>query len=85
MNYKSEATEIPEGAVVLTEGAYKSLSSKAKANVVKAVELRKETAREILQSLSSVIHDNEKYGNNFVVVYTKDLQELAKQFGVEVE
>lgn len=46
---------------------------------------RKETAEKILKDLTSVIHDNRQYGNDFVVVYVSDIQELAKQFGVEIK
>ena len=47
--------------------------------------VRKETAREILNNLTSVIHDNRQYGSDFVVVYMSDIDEIAKQYGVEIE
>ena len=49
------------------------------------VNSRKETAEKILKALTTVLHDNRQYGNNFVVVYMSDIQELAKQFGVEIK
>lgn len=49
--YKHNYRKLPEDAVVLTKGAYESLSNKARANVVNAVELRKETAREVLDKV----------------------------------
>ena len=45
----------------------------------------KETAEKILKDLTSVVHDNRQYGNDFVVVFMSDIQELAKQFGVEIK
>lgn len=87
--YNAGYRKILDGAVVLTKDEWEKYQITQRDwnaiyydGIDKA---RKETAREILQSLSSVIHDNTRYGNNFVVVYTNDLDEIAKQFGVEVE
>jgi hypothetical protein len=44
-----------------------------------------DTAEKILKDLTSVVHDNRQYGNDFVVVYMSDIQELAKHFGVEIK
>lgn len=67
--------KIPEDSVVLTKGAYESISSKAKANVVNAVEIRKETVSEILDRV-----DYESGGQ------TKQITDLLrKQYGVEIK
>ena len=68
--------KVDTNSVILTKGAYESLSSKAKANVVNAVEIRKETAREILQWLK----DHCAFAG-WVLVETY----FREQFGVEVD
>ena len=89
--------KIPDGAVVLTKGAYESISSKAKANVVNAVEIRKETAEKILNEIGNTpILDKGKYLKDLNesqrellsaigINLNKKLKELAKQYGVEVD
>ena len=47
--YNAGYRKLPEDSVVLSKGAYESLSSKAKANVVNAIEIRKETAEKIFE------------------------------------
>ena len=49
--YNAGYRKLPEDSVVLSKGAYESLSNKAKANVVNAVEIRKETAEKILNEV----------------------------------
>lgn len=72
---KKYQPKVPEDSVVLTKGAYESISSKAKANVVNAVEIRKETVREILDRV-----DYESGGQ------TKQITDLLrKQYGVEIK
>lgn len=80
--YNAGYRKLPEDSVVLSKGAYESLSSKAKANVVNAVEIRKETAEKILQPLYDACKDD-SYGQ--VVVDFAILERLAKQFGVEIK
>lgn len=79
--YGNNYRKIPEDSVVLTKGAYESISSKAKANVVNAVEIRKETAREILTEMFECINC---FGVDYVDIREK-LEELAKQHGVDLE
>ena len=71
---------ITEDSVILSKGAYESLSSKAKANVVNAVEIRKETAEKNFNNLLKEFYKRKSCGNADVVVY-----EIAKQFGVEIK
>ena len=71
---------ITEDSVILSKGAYESLSSKAKANVVNAVEIRKETAEKIFNNLLKEFYKRKSCGNADVVVY-----EIAKQYGVEIK
>ena len=78
-DYYNELKELKDSlkdSVILSKGAYESLSSKAKANVVNAVEIRKETAREILQWLK----DHCAFAG-WVLVETY----FREQFGVEVD
>lgn len=74
--YNAGYQKIPEDSVVLSKGAYESLSSKAKANVVNAVEIRKETAEKFLQLA---------YDRCLEKSFIKKVEELAKQFGVEIK
>ena len=96
--YNAGYRKLPEDSVVLSKGAYESLSSKAKANVVNAVEIRKETAEKILKDIwdnkfettITIRHncskeDVENIGKAFIISIRNKLIELAKQFGVEVE
>lgn len=91
--YNAGCRIILEDSVVLTKGAYDSISSKAKANVVNAVEIRKETAERdfnhIIKALeikkaSIITH----YGVKESVgadVAIRTVKELAKQFGVDLK
>ena len=73
--YNAGYRKLPEDSVVLSKGAYESLSSKAKANVVNAVEIRKETAEKFLQLA---------YDRCLEKSFIKKVEELARQFGVEI-
>ena len=70
--------KIPEDSVVLSKGAYESLSSKAKANVVNAIEIRKETAEEIYTKIKDSFLMNSK--NRYALKLW-----LKEQFGVEIK
>lgn len=80
--------KLPEDSVVLSKGAYESLSSKAKANVVNAVEIRKATAKNFLNMIywKAVKHIKGKNKDEcFIEMSFEKLDELAKQFGVEIK
>ena len=89
--------KIPEGSVVLSKGeaqkyyAYKHIEPQIKGCLDREVKLekqlkeaRKETAREILQKLYD---ETIREGRPAVykLLSPKDIKELAKQYGVEVE
>lgn len=73
----------PEDSVVLSKGAYKSLSSKAKANVVNAVEIRKETAEKILNETMHIPVIEGKFVK--VDDLIDKLKEIATREGVEIK
>ena len=80
--------KIPEDSVVLSKGAYESLSSKAKANVVNAVEIRKATAKNFLNMIywKAVKHmKGENKDECFIEMSFEKLDELAKEFGGEIK
>ena len=86
--YNADYRKMPEGAVVLTKGAYESISSKAKANVVNAVEIRKETAEKIFVEVLDLEDLKLIRDMGWETVYNSlynEILELAKQFGVEIE
>ena len=76
--------KLPDGATVLLVGKYnQALDEKTIEYFVKHnKQIRKETAREILQPLYDACKDD-SYGQ--VVVDFAILERLAKQYGVEVE
>jgi hypothetical protein len=74
--------------VVLTKGAYESISSKAKANVANAIEIRKETAEKIFEEIYMYVSSDYLCGlrnpykdNNYMGL----VKRLAKRFGVEIK
>lgn len=91
--------KVGKDEVVLTKGAYESISNKAKANVVKAVEIKQEAAREILQAINKYlvgtrgIYTVKTFRNcrfeDIVLVRADDLEtlvkKLAKKHGIELE
>ena len=80
---KDRFTIVFEDSVVLTKGAYESLSSKAKANVVNAVEIKKETVEKFYLSFIDEIMRGCGDDKDFWVV--KLINKKAKQFGVEIK
>lgn len=90
--YEANCRIVDEGSVVLSKGAYESISNKAKANVVKAVEIRKQAVKEVLSELKKVWEMRAKeystlLGNKVQAVtldlIIEDINETAKEFGVE--
>ena len=71
--------KIPEGAVVLTREENEKWLDFLELNIKKA---RKETAREFVKALKKKL-----YTNNYCqeIVTEEHIDEIAKQFGVEVE
>lgn len=82
--YKHNYRKLPKNAVVLTKEEHKQwLKDCIESNKVVEERIRRETATEILKALKTkqVICSPEE--DNFV--YMLDINELAKQYGVEVE
>lgn len=79
--------KVDTNSVILTKGAYESLSSKAKANVVNAVEIRKETAREILTELLDFVNGwfEGVENNDFGVEFNRISKDFAEKYGVEIK
>lgn len=85
--YNAGCRIVGEDEVVLTKGAYESISNKAKANVVKALEIKQETARAILKELNDEGYKIYKQqgntfdaGNfNWLIAYT------MRKYGIELE
>lgn len=90
--------KVGEDEVVLTKGAYESISNKAKANVVKALEIKQEAVREVLQKLfpkedmsTDTTVDLDKNGKwvkreiNYFTIYEDEVKDLAKEYGIESE
>ena len=82
--YNAGYRKLPDGATVLLVGKYnQALDEKTIEYFVKHnKQIRKETAREILQPLYDACKDD-SYGQ--VVVDFAILERLAKQFGVEIK
>lgn len=78
--YNANCRIIADDEVVLTKGAYESISNKAKANVVKALEIKQETAKEILQ----MIYDKGK-DTAMICLPTIAIKQLAKAYGIKLE
>lgn len=84
---------LTEDSVILSKGAYESLSSKAKANVVNAVEICRETIEKDFNSIIQALEERKdrvkaSYGVNESVgvdIAIRTVKELAKQYGVEVK
>ena len=75
-----------QDSVVLSKGAYESLSSKAKANVVNAIEIRKETAEKYNDKLVAIIQHLFDIGQidfKAKIEFLKENEKILKQFGVE--
>ena len=85
--------KVDTNSVILTKGAYESLSSKAKQNVVNAVEICKETIEKDFNSIIQALEDRKdrvktSYGVNESVgvdIAIRTVKELAKQFNVEIK
>lgn len=65
-----------QDSVVLSKGAYESLSTKA--NVVNAIEIRKKTAEEILNAVVGAIDNGTFFRKNFIFM-------MNNVYGVEVQ
>ena len=87
--YNAGYRKLPENSVVLSKGAYESLLTKAKANVVNAIEIRKETAEKFAKDLLSVWDILEKWSEKYYEPHSgitpAHIKECAKQFDVEIE
>ena len=86
--YNAGYRKLPEDSVVLSKGAYESLSSKAKANVVNAIEIRKETAEKIFVEVLDLEELKVIRDMGWETIYNtlyNEILELAKQFGVEIK
>lgn len=68
--------KLPKDSVVLSKGAYESLSTKA--NVVNAIEIRKKTAEEILNAVVGAIDNGTFFRKNFIFM-------MNNVYGVEVQ
>ena len=84
---------LTEDSVILSKGAYESLLSKAKQNVVNAVEICRETIEKDFNSIIQALEErkdrvkafysvNESVGVDIAI---RTVKELAKQYGVEVK
>lgn len=80
--------------VALTKGAYESISSKAKANVANAIEIRRETAREIFDKvydfgqgffIERSLMEEDEFNGILDEVKKLFLNVVAKKFGVEIK
>ena len=81
--YNAGYRKLSKDSVVLSKGAYESLSSKAKANVVNAIEIRKETAEKIIKGVKKrTVNWMGEIG--FFLTY-EELDELVKSLGVEIK
>ena len=69
---------LPKDSVVLSKGAYESLSSKAKANVVNAIEIRKETAEKIYRMADEICTGSQNDGDKILAM-------IKDNFGVEIK
>ena len=86
--YNAGYRKLPEDSVVLSKGAYESLSSKAKANVVNAIEIRKETAEKIFVEVLDLEELKVIRDMGWETIYNtlyNEILELAKQFGGEIK
>lgn len=88
---KQGYSKIPENVVILTQEEYNALLAKLERYKNKKAwavtkefceEYRKETAREIIRYLIQV-GNTERLG--YLKIYVENIDELVKQFGVEVE
>ena len=72
-----------QNSVVLSKGAYESLSTKAKANVVNAIEIRKETAKKLIKLIEfHSISRRDKSGYETFTISNLCMREiLREQFG----
>lgn len=79
---------IGDDEVVLTKGAYESLSNKAKENVVKALAIKQETTREILQEILCTKSCEEWFENEQLVDFGRKIvdkiDDIANKYGIEI-
>ena len=69
-----------QDSVVLSKGAYESLSTKAKANVVNAIEIRKETAKKLIKLIEfHSISRRDKSGYETVTISNLCLKEILRE------
>ena len=95
---KQNYLKIPEGSVVLTEKEYTKLKTYETLQKVRDdmgldyshgreegyAKARKETAKEILQAIGDIETGNGLHTYTIMFIYKK-VQELAKQYGVELQ
>ena len=69
-----------QDSVVLSKGAYESLSTKAKANVVNAIEIRKETAKKLIKLIEfHSISRRDKSGYETFTISNLCLKEILRE------
>lgn len=89
--YEKGYRKLPKDSVVLSREEFWKLSNKfSKKELDEIVEFHKkktskETAEKIFNRFLSVLKDNRKMGNNFVVLTLNALQDIAKEFGAEIK
>lgn len=85
--YNAEYRKVPDGATVLLVGKYnQALDEKTIEYFIKHNEqIRKETAREILQCLYDKCYETQNSRGGFAHITPLDILVLAKHYGVEVK
>ena len=75
--------KLPKDSVVLSKGAYESLSTKAK--VVNAIEIRKKTAEKIYLQAKAIVDTTKHIVQDREYIHIDALKEIIKNCGVEIK